>query len=922
MADALLADLVKQLGSIAYQQALQEIQLLVGVDEEVEKLQEKLGIIQAVLDDAEERHAVKNRTEKVLLEQLKDKYYEMDDVLDTWNTARIKSKIEKDGDTAAVKKMVCPFPSPSCCFNLPLRHDVGRKIKTLNETLDNILNNREKYGIDLTRQLTIKNNVKKTTSDDVDESDITGRDEDIKNLLSNLLDMGSTQVETFPRVISLVGMGGIGKSTLAQLAYNDPEVKEHFQKRMWVCVSNPFDQITVAKAIIQEIDPKHTSLNYITEFQTLSNEIRALIEGKRFFLVLDDVWTDDPSDWEPFRNKLKYGAQGSRILVTTRNNNVAKMMGGDRPHIVNLGILSDEDCWLMLSKKAFSNEDQEQCKDLENLGKQLAHKCNGLPLAAKILGSHMRGKREEEEWVKVLQSDLWKLEKIEETLLGPLLLSYYELSLEEKKCLLYCVVFPKDHLFDRFELIIHWMAQGYIPSEVDTEMEDKAEHYFENLAMHSFFQDFDRDEKDRRIVRCKMHDIVHEFVKSMTKDVCFTINSDEKDEKDVKRASQLSLVVKKTVPNYLANVKSLRLLNLTVCSSQTVPPKLFENFTCLRSLHLKGESIMKLPKELENLIHLRYLKLSCCITELPEAICHFCNLQSLDVSECSKLKKLPQGMDKLLSLRYLLLLSNESIAFPKGIGKLTCLRTLSDFNIGGKDDKEGCKLEELKNLNQLRETLRIHGLGNLVEVGEAENVQLKMKTYLRGLELDFGYLSKCGEEEERQRMENDVLVLNALELPPSLKNLTVRFYMGSTMSPNQMMSLTTLKKLVLVNCYKLKCLPPLGKLKSLESLEIVAANNVQKVGDEFLGIEESKNKKENDIIFSNLKSLQFEDLDNWEEWMGEIREETIMPSLNFLSITGCCKLKSLPIFLPKIPSLQELQIERSPILEQRCKPRK
>ena len=355
---------------------------------------------------------------------------------------------------------------------------------------------------------------------------------------------------------------------------------------------------------MHDIDPKHTSLNYITEFQTLSNEIRALIEGKMFFFVLDDMWTDDHTDWESFRNKLKYGVQGSRILVTTRNYNVAKMMGGDRPHIVKMRNLSDDDCWLMFSKIAFSNKDKEQCKDLETLGRQLVYKCNGLPLVAKTLAIHMRGKRKKEEWVNVLQSNLWDLEKIEKTLLGPLLLSYYELSIEEKKCLLYCVVFPKDHIFDRFELIIHWMAQEYIDSKVNMKMEDIAVQYFENLAMHSFFQDFDRDKKDRRILRCKMHDIVHEFVKSMTKDVCFTVNSDDKDEKDVKRACQLSLVVKETVPNYLSNVKSLRFLNLIVCYSQTVPLKLFENFTCLWTLHLKGESIMRLPKDLENLIHL------------------------------------------------------------------------------------------------------------------------------------------------------------------------------------------------------------------------------------------------------------------------------------------------------------------------------
>ena len=246
-ADALLTDLFEQLASIAVQLAKQEIKLLVGVDEEVQRLQDRLGFIKAMLDDAEERHAVKQRTEKLWLEQLQDKYYDMDDVLDTWSTARIKAEIEKKegkpadvNAPAAVKKKVCSFfPSPSCCFNLPLRHDLGHKIKKLNEKLDEIFNDREKYGIDFNRQPEVVE--RPITTSFVDESNIIGRDNYREELLRNLLGVGSPK-ERKPRVISLVGMGGLGKTTLAQIAYNHSEVKAHFDKRMWVCVFYPFDQ--------------------------------------------------------------------------------------------------------------------------------------------------------------------------------------------------------------------------------------------------------------------------------------------------------------------------------------------------------------------------------------------------------------------------------------------------------------------------------------------------------------------------------------------------------------------------------------------------------------------------------------------------------------------------------------------------------
>ena len=308
----------------------------------------------------------------------------------------------------------------------------------------------------------------------MDVSNIIGRDNYRDELLSNLLGEGS-QEESNPRVISLVGMGGIGKSTLAQLAYNDDKIQAHFQQRIWVCVSDPFDEYKVAKAIIESIEGQSPN---IIELQNLLARIRNLIGGKKFFLVLDDMWTEVFTKWEPFKNALKCGAQGSRILVTTRKNNVSEMM--ESSHMITLGELSVNDCWLMFSKIAFSNKDLHQRRDLEEIGKQLANKCKGLPLAAKTLGSHMRGKRSKEEWERVLHNNLWRVEDIKNGLLGPLLLSYNELSLLEKQCFLYCVAFEKDHQFDRLELIIHWMAQGYINSKGNMEMEDIAEEYLKN----------------------------------------------------------------------------------------------------------------------------------------------------------------------------------------------------------------------------------------------------------------------------------------------------------------------------------------------------------------------------------------------------------------------------------------------------------
>ena len=310
---------------------------------------------------------------------------------------------------------------------------------------------------------------------------------------------------------------------------------------------------------------------------------------------------------------------------------------------------------------------------------------------------------------------------------------------------------------------------------------------------------------------------------------------------------------------------------------------------------------------------------------LPETICNLCNLQILNIVMTSHigLKKLPQGMSKLINLKHLILEEKDfwtrKFKFPREIGRLSSLTKLSHFCVGGKDDSHRCGLGELKYLNHLQGTLKIYGLGNVVDACEAKNAELKKKIGLRDLYL---YFSEENVENHGGRMETDVSVLNALEPPPGLEILGIGRYQGTTMFPNWMVSLAKLKRLTLTRGENLERLPPLGKLQFLEYLLICGASfPFKKVGVEFLGIE-SKNKKDDIIkIFPNLKILLFDSLRNWEEWIGIGGQEEedciiIMPCLQKLIISQCPKIKSLPDFLFKT-SLQEFTVVKSPILSRR-----
>ncbi|GLT62760.1 hypothetical protein SLA2020_353700 [Shorea laevis] len=249
-----------------------------------------------------------------------------------------------------------------------------------------------------------------TTSNDVDMSDSIGRDEVKEDIISSLLCESSEEGQRSElKTISVIGMGGMGKTALAQLVYNDDQLEQHFDKRIWVCVSDCFDEKKIAKAIILNVEGLQHDLSYALDslpMQILRQRTCESIQGKKFFLLLDDVWGHSEHTWERLRQAFKYGAPGSRILLTTRKDEVANMM--ENSHVFCLEKLTDEDCWKILRHFAFPGRNKEAPPNLEYIGRQISTRYQGLPLAAKTIGCLLRFKSSREEWEKVLNNKIWE----------------------------------------------------------------------------------------------------------------------------------------------------------------------------------------------------------------------------------------------------------------------------------------------------------------------------------------------------------------------------------------------------------------------------------------------------------------------------------------------------------------------------------
>ncbi|KAL6139771.1 hypothetical protein ACLB2K_058073 [Fragaria x ananassa] len=835
-----------------YSLAAQELALAWGFKAELEKLGESVSSIQDFLRSAaDQRPDDRGKAVEKWVKKLKQVAEDADDILDDINYELLRRKVElhnhmKRKDEAAFINLVAKKGDS--------RHRPDR------EQTDSFFKNDEK-----------------------EKEKVVGREDAVTKIVTTLISSDNQQKNL--SVMAIVGMGGLGKTTLAKLVYNEPAIGTHFDKRIWLCVSNTFEVDAILSQMVDSLVPEKAGMkNRDAVLKVLGNEIT----GKRYVLVLDDVWNEERKKWDSLMGCLSKlnSNSGSCIIVTTRSTNVSTIAETlPRPELRNL---SKEECWSIIKQM---DENGIIDAELERIGWEIAEKCGGVPLVAKVLGSLLCSSASKDEWLSI-RKKLWELPEGE----------------------------------DRIMKL--WMAQGLLQTssvENHHEMEHTGKVYFNILLNNSLFQEVI---EGGTVTKYTMHDLVHDLAEKVSKSERLTQELND----DVRH------VARSRPPSTLENMSKVTAGRLrSLFSNDRVPEMIFSKFKAMRVLSLNTADIEELPNSFGKLKHLRYLDLSSTrITALPKSIGKLYNLQTLRMRGARHLKELPREMQNLINLRHLYV--DEEIEFPAGMFRgLTNLRTLSCFNVG---EEMGCRIEELGGLNQLKGMLTIGNLQNVRDEAEAKKAKLEEKKNVVELSLVFSEYSA----DRRTSNTNDEKVLEGLEPHTELESLKIVGFRGYRF-PSWMMRvplpLNKLKKLVLRGCFRCGELPILGHLPFLRDVEIKGMHNLKRIGSEIYGydlVDEATREKERIVLFPALKTLSIEECHELIEWMEApttttttkvevfpcLEELTIkycealssigltsslgLPSLRKLIIRGCDGLSALPSGIENCTSLELLQV--------------
>ncbi|XP_056165416.1 putative disease resistance RPP13-like protein 1 [Syzygium oleosum] len=871
----------------------------------MKKWEKRLIRIDHVLDDAEDKQLTGDPRVKSWLEDLRNLAYDIDDLLDEFATKLVENESRVEPGCSKARSIL-----PSCCFRLSpcvfmFDCKMRSKIEEINQRLQEIITLKDDLSLR-------ENNGQRSAYSRLDRRPPTtdgtelcfiSREDEKRQILEWLTRIEDDRTCVDLEVIAIVGMGGVGKTALAQQVYHDDSLT--YNEKAWACVSDNFDVLSITKSIL-EMTNRHLSCEGKT-LNWLQDELKKNLSGKKFLVVLDDIWNENYDNWTTLLKPFQSGEKGSKIIITTRHLDIA-LMAHARP--ITLEVLSPDACMTLFAFHALGVLNFDGRTDLEVLGWKIVEKCKGLPLAVKALAGLLRTKVSRREWEAVMNSKIWDLPEERINILPALKLSYLHLPSYLRRCFAYCAIFPQDYEIQRDELIRWWIAEGLVEGKEGKDRWNAGLNYFNELVSRSLFQKSSSSE-----LIFLMHDLVNDLAKLVAGPTHFSSGEIEfeHDQNNAYLARHASFISSgHIVPEKFKiyhGMKGLRsFISLSKQSSpysylsQKVICDLLQALKYLRVISLSHYCIGELPDCIGKLRHLRHLNLSYTNIEmLPKSIVALHNLEALMLRGCDELIKLPEDIEKLINLRYLDITDTRSlIGMPLNIGNLVGLEMLSKFVVG---TENGSRLKELKNLENIGGELCIFDLHMVQEARDATDANLYTKKGICRLTMQW-----CLDFENFRDEELEAKVLDFLRPNQNLEILKIFFY-GGLEFPSWLGSplYVNIVHLRLHGCRRAKALPSLGQLSSLKELYIEGLNAICKVGSEFYGTRSP---------FMSLITLEFKDMTLWEDWshwVGTEEAGVLFPRLEHLVIRDC------PMLIGRLPSqpssLIELEISSCPRMD-------
>ncbi|KAK9265587.1 hypothetical protein L1049_001694 [Liquidambar formosana] len=868
----------------------EEVRLLSGLREEVEYIRDELERIRAFLKVADATEECDEEI-KVWVKQLRDIAYHTEDVLDEF-MIRLAHH-HGQGFYASLCKIFYSIK------DLKTRHWIASKIQGIKSRVGNICEGHQRYRFKFNiPEQGFSSTSGSTTGDNtwcdlrgnallLEEAEVVGIDKPKKQLIQWL-------VEGNPlTVISVVGMGGLGKTTMAKKVYDDAKVKKHFQSHVWITVSQSFKLVELLKDTIQQL------FNEIKQpvplgVETMNNQglkavINEFLQDRSYLLVLDDVWSIN--DWDVFKYVFPNNNCGSRIILTTRVGEVASRSSMEfHGDVYELKPLSPEDSWTLFCRKTFY---ENFCPPLlVELAESMLRRCEGLPLAIVAVSGVLatKDKNRIDEWGMVHQSLGVELEGDDrfKNVKKVLSLSYDDLPSHLKSCFMYLSIFPSEHLIERMRLIRLWIAEGFVEEKEGKTLEEVAEGYLNQLFNRSLLQ-VAGTTIDGQVKTCRIHDLLREIVLSKSTSQNFVAIANQQHRRWPGNVRRLS--VDKSMGNVRENevfsqLRSLLMFGVVDLPSNSSVLSLFSGgLRLLKVLDLRGTPLESFPNEITKLFHLRYLSLrNTKVKMLPSSIGKLQNLETLDLKQ-TYVTELPVGILKLQRLRHLLVYRYgvesalpfycvQSCKVPPGIGGLVSLQKLCFIE---SDQGSSNLLGEIGRLSQLR---RFAIKNCKRDDGVALCSSLEKLSNLRSLSI-----SSVGDDE--------FIDLQHLSSSPGSLRLLQRLYLTGRLEkmPGWISSLHSLVKLRL-RWSRLRDDPleALGILTNLVELRLVEAYDGQTLCCKSGG-------------FQRLKVLRLDKL----EGLRLLRlEEGAVPKLEELIVMRCNLLERVPSGIEHHTNLKSL----------------